>query len=138
MYATASDMRDRYGEARLIQLTDTAEWGAAAIAAIEVKLRDASVRADGYVAKYYQAAPGAPVPPLLVTIVCEIAYADLAANPTDEAKERRKEAIRDLVNISKGLIKLDQGDPAALEPREGQVLVPDADRIFSRDRLVSF
>lgn len=138
MYATANDMRDRYGEAVLIQLADAAAWDAACTAAIEKKLTAASVRADGYVAKCYQAKSGAPVPPLLIEIVCEIAFADLARNPTEEAKDRRKAAIADLVNISKGLVKLDQGDPTALESRDGQVIVPDAERTFSRGRLVKF
>jgi len=138
MYATAQDMRDRYGEAVLVQLTDTSTWGAATIAAIEVKLTDATFEADGYVSKYYKANSGTPVPPLLKMYVMRIAFADLAQNPTEEATKQRDRAIAALVKVSQGLIKLDQGDPAALESRDGQVIVPEAERTFSRNRLSDF
>ncbi|PTS73801.1 hypothetical protein DBR17_17780 [Sphingomonas sp. HMWF008] len=137
MYATADDMRARYGEQAIVQLTDTDSWGAATIAAVNVKLASATARADGYVARYYQQSLGVAVPPLLVEIVCEIAYADLHKAPTEEADKRRKLAIADLVNISKGLVKLDQG-AAEIPSREGQVIVPDRVRTFSRDSLGGF
>ncbi len=137
MYATAEDMRERYTEARLVQLTDAASWDAVAIAAVNLKLASATARADGYVAKYYSAAADVPTPPLLVEIVCEIAFADLHTAPTEEASKRRAAAIADLRDIAKGLIKLDEGR-GDLASREGQIIVPDRERTFSRDTMKGF
>lgn len=137
MYANAEDMRARYGEDRLAQLADQPDWNAATIAFVNLKLAGATARADGYIAKYYAPAAGVAAPPLLVEIVCEIAFADLHRAPTDEATSRRKGAIADLVNISKGLLKLDDGR-ADLPARPGAIIVPDAPRTFSRDNLDGF
>jgi phage gp36-like protein len=137
MYATADDMRARFGEADLVQLTDTPAWGALTIAALNLKLADATARCDGYVAKYYAPQPGSAVPPLLVAICCDLAYERLFKAPTDDAAARAKAAHTDLVNISKGLIKLDQGR-GDLPARDGAVIVPAGERTFSRDRLTGF
>lgn len=136
MYATADKMRTKYGEAALVQLADAADW-AAALPRINDALSDATVRADGYVAKYYARASGVAVPPLLELIVCEIAFADMHRAPTDEVDKRRKTAIGELEKISRGTIKLDDG-VEQLPPRDGQVIVPDAPRTFSRQTLRSF
>lgn len=137
MYATADDMRARYGEAVLVQLTDAPAWDATAIAAVNVKLASATARADGYVSKYYAPAPGIGIPPLLTEIVCEIAFADLHRSPTEEANNRRKAAVADLVNISKGLLKIDSG-AGDIPARAGAVIVPDRERTFSRESLRGF
>lgn len=137
MYATANDMRDRYTELALVQLAGTAGWDSVAIAKVNTALADTASIIDGYVAKYYAPAPGRPVPALLVRINCKLAWRELARSPTDEAKEEHADAMRQLRDISNGLIKLDDG-AGDLPSREGQVIVPDAQRIFSRDRLGGF
>lgn len=137
MYATADDMRARFTEAALVQLTDAAAWDAAAIAAVNLKLADASALADGYIAKYYAAAPGVPLPALLVQLVCKIAFADLHRIPTEEASKQRAEAMKVLGDISRGLVKIDEGR-GDLPARDGAILVEDPGRTFSRDRLGGF
>jgi phage gp36-like protein len=126
MYATADQMRTTYGEAALVQLADAADWDGA-LPRINKALSDATVRADGHVAKYYSRA----------LIVSEIAYADLHRAPTEEVATRRKAAMRDLEGIAKGLIKLDDG-VEELPSRDGQVIVPDTPRTFSRQTLSGF
>ena len=138
MYATANDMRDRYGEAVLVQLTNSDSWDDGCVAKVEVQLRAVSALVDGYVAKYYQATPGLTVPPLLVELTCPIAYCDLAANPTEHALKRKSESITHLRDISRGILKLDEGVPDSIPSREGQIIVPDAERIFSHDKLRGF
>lgn len=138
MYATADDMRARFTEAKLVQLTDAASWDATAIAAIDVKLADASAIVDGYVAKYYAPAPEVGIPPILRMITCDIAFAELQAAPTDDAKDRRDRAYAQLRDISKGLIKLDGGEVEALPAREGAIIVNDPGRTFSRDSMKGF
>ncbi|AJP73165.1 phage protein Gp36 family protein [Sphingomonas hengshuiensis] len=137
MYATADDIRARYGEDVLVQLAGADAWGPVAIAAVNLKLADASVLADGYIAKYYAPAPGAVLPPLLVQLVCKIAYCEMHRVPTEEASRQRAEAMKVLGDISRGLVKIDEGR-GDLPARDGAVLVEDPGRTFSRDRLGGF
>jgi phage gp36-like protein len=136
-YATADDMRAEYGEEILVQLSDAPAWDSVAIARVNQKLASAATLIDGFVAKYYAAAPGVTVPPLLVAINCTMAYADLHRVLTEDAKDRRAEAIRQLEQISRGMIKLDDGR-GDLPARGGAVIVPDRERTFSRDGLRGF
>ncbi|WP_448660304.1 phage protein Gp36 family protein [Sphingomonas sp. CJ99] len=137
MYVTADEMRARYGEGLLVQITNADAWDAVAIAAVNAAVSDACVLADGYVAKYHQATPGVEAPPLLKRLVREIAFADLQQSPTEESAKRKADAIRTLEMISRGLVKLDQGE-GNLPARDGAVIVPDRERIFSRDRMGGF
>lgn len=137
MFATADDMRARFGEDVLVQVTDQAEWNAQAIAAINMKLADASVIAEGFVAKYYAPVPGRTVPPLLTQIVCAIAFASLYREPSEAVQDRASQAMKMLEKISTGLIKIDQG-AQDIPAREGAVIVPDRARVFSRDSLGGF
>ncbi|WIA55479.1 DUF1320 family protein [Sphingobium sp. WTD-1] len=137
MFATAEDMKARYGEDELVQLTDQDGWNAQAIAAINVKLQTASSIAEGYVAKYYAPAPGRALPPLLTELVCEIAYAKLHKAPPEAIEKRETRALDQLKDISRGLIKIDQGKQD-IPSRTGAVIVPDRQRTFSRDSLGEF
>lgn len=137
MYATPDNMRATFDELQLVQLAGADDW-AGAQAKINSALQRATVIADGFVSKYYAAAPGTPVPELLANIVCDIAYCDMHKQPTDTAKDRKAEAMALLDKISRGLVKLDSGDVQALAPREGAVIVPDRERTFSRDTLGGF
>ncbi|WP_303763503.1 DUF1320 domain-containing protein [Sphingobium yanoikuyae] len=137
MFATAEDMKARYGEDELVQLTDQDGWNAQAIAAINVKLQTASAIAEGYVAKYYAPAPGRALPPLLTELVCEIAYSKLHKSPPEAIEKREARALDQLKDISKGLIKIDQGKQD-IPARAGAVIVPDRQRTFSRDSLGDF
>jgi phage gp36-like protein len=74
----------------------------------------------------------------LVELACQIAYCDLAANPTEYAIKRKSDALSHLRDISRGLLKLDEGTPDSIPSREGQIIVPDAERVFSHDKLRGF
>jgi phage gp36-like protein len=137
MLATADDMRARFGEDVLVQLTDQAEWSAQAVAEVNVKIATATSIAEGYVAKYYAPAPGRAVPPLLVEIVCDLAYVRLHRAMSDDLKDRRDQAMKQLKDISTGLLKIDQG-LQDIPARPGAVIVPDRPRTFSRDSLEGF
>lgn len=137
MYADANDMRAQYGEDVLVQLADAQSWDAA-VPRINVELANASLLVDGYVAKYYAAAPGVPRPPLLTRPTCEIAYCDLHRAPTEDALRRKGDAMKLLGQIATGMVRLDQGIPDSLPARQGAVIVPDAERTFSRDTLRGF
>lgn len=137
MFATADDMRARFGEAELVQLTDQAEWSAQVIAAVNVAIATATSIVEGYVAKYHGAAPGRAVPPLLVELTCDLAYVRLHRAMTDDLKDRRDQAMRQLRDISNGLLKIDQGQQD-IPARPGALIVPDRPRTFSRDTMEGF
>ena len=138
MYATVDHMRARWGDRLLAQLVDADAWGDAAADAVAVALTDTATLIDGYVAKFYAKAAGTPVPALLVRINCQLAYGELGTTPSDDQKDVKAEALRMLRDISTGAVKLDEGDPTALQARPGAVLVPDTPRVFSRDTLGGF
>lgn len=137
MYLTAEDMRARYGEDQLVQIVDADGWDALAIARVNAAIADASAIVDGYVAKYYQASPGTAVPPLLARLTRDIAFSDLQRSPTEEARDRRADAMAILDKISRGLVKIDEGR-GDLPARAGALVVPDRPRTFSRDSLGGF
>lgn len=138
MYATPDDMRARYGDLRLAEICGHDGWNDQVVARLNLALADATALADGYVAKYHGApAAGRAVPPLLIRLVCEIAFADLRAQPNDEDKARRAAAIDTLKDVAKGLVKLDEGQ-MDLPARPGALIVPDAPRTFSRQTLDGF
>ena len=137
MFATADDMRARFGEDVLVQLTDQDGWNAQAIAAVNVKLATATSIVEGYVAKYHAPAPGPAVPPLLIELTCDLAYVRLHRALSDDLKDRRDQAMKQLKDISTGLLKIDQG-LQDIPARGGAVIVPDRPRTFSRDSLEGF
>ncbi|MGE4323985.1 MAG: phage protein Gp36 family protein [Sphingobium sp.] len=137
MLATADDMRARYTEQVMVELADAACWSDAVVAAIDVRLATASAIVEGYVAKYYAPAPERTVPPLLVELTCEIAFAKLHRAPPETVEKREAAAMRTLEKISTGLVKID-GGAQDLPSRPGAVIVPDRQRTFSRDSLGGF
>lgn len=137
MLATADDMRARFTEAKLVQLTDRPAWDAQCVAAINVQIATASAIVVGYVAAYYAPAPDRAVPVLLTEIVCDLAYARLHVEPSEAVQKRASDAEKRLDKIANGLIKIDEGKQD-LPARDGAVIVPDRERTFSRDRLGGF
>jgi|GEM_PF-1520969 len=136
-YAAPSDLRARYREATLIQLADADDW-VGAEPRLSWALETASTFADGHVAKYFAKGASTTVPPLLIDLVCQIAFYHLYEEPTDKARDDKKAAEATLGKIAAGLIKLDEGDPAALEARDGAVVINDPGRVFSREKLGGF
>jgi phage gp36-like protein len=135
--ANADDMRAAFTEEVLYQLANRDAWDAQTIAAVDVQLAAASTIAEGYVAKFYAPAAGRPVPPMLVPIVCDIAFARMHRAPPEEVRDRRADAMKLLLDISKGLVKIDEGKQD-LPARDGALIVPASERTFSRDRLGGF
>ncbi|MDF7776874.1 DUF1320 family protein [Sphingomonas sp. AOB5] len=137
MYATADDMRAEYGEQALVQLANAPSWDATVIAKVELKLATAAAEIDGYVAKVHAQAMGIAVPPLLRAINLTLAFAAMHSTRTEDVKDREAEVRRQLREIRDGILKLDEGR-GDLPARDGAVIVPSRDRVFSRDTLGSF
>lgn len=138
-YCTQQDLIDRFGAARLIQLTDKVNKPASTIDAVTVAkhIGDASSMIDGYVAKLH-ALPLTVVPPVLVKIAVDLAWYYLLGNAagkdTPEAIAYR-EAVRWLENVSKGLVVLEDAGIMPPQAGGGQVQTSKPDRVFTRDSL---
>lgn len=120
-YAVLADLVARFGQAELVQLTDTVNIPPSAVdeARVATKLGDAEAFIDGYVGQVYRlplAGCAKPVdggvqlvpPPLLTRLACDVAryylYNDLA--PENEVHRRYKAAVGELEAIATGRLQL--------------------------------
>lgn len=112
VYATPSDMIDRFGQAEMIRLTT--EDGAAMTAVDTDKLTraiaEAQAQADTFLRKRYDV-PLTEVPLEIRRVVCIMARYDLAhgesREPSEQVRLARKEAIEWLGQIARGEVELD-------------------------------
>ena len=141
VYATVSDLIDRFGEAEMIGLTDP-DNTAVQSARAQRKLDDAHALANGYVGMAYRLPlagcakpapqPGNPqavecvAPPLLTRLVCDIArYYLYDDKSTEEVLKRYEQAKQELLHISQGKATLAcpwggvAGDPLSADPQAG-------------------
>ena len=136
-YATQQDLIDRYGEDRLIALTDRADVPTGAIDATLVAevLADTDALINGYLKVRY-ALPVAAVPPLIEKLAKVIAYYDLHLYDTDDkTKADYERAMVQLKQISDGTIKL---SIAGIEPQGSNtdnVMVTDRARPLTAENL---
>jgi len=140
-YANLADLVARFGQAELVQLTDTTNIPPTTVdeARVAVKLEDAQAFVDGYVGQVYRLPlagcakplPGGAVelvpPPLLTRLTCDLAryylYDDLA--PENEVYRRYKAALGELEAIAAGRVQLScpwggaPGQPLAGDAQSG-------------------
>ncbi len=139
MYATIQDMKDRYTESELIELTDRADPATDAIvdAVLENALNDATGLVDSYVANIYKT-PLNPVPKAITIHVCAIAYYRLhQTRYTDEARQTYEDAIAFLEKVSTGKIVLSV-DGKDAKSTTANARVSGYNQAFNRDSLEGF
>lgn len=118
-YATLPDLIARFTEAELAQVADTDGSGEIDPALIVRALADADAEIDAALVGRY-ALPMAPVPALLTRIACDLARESLYADaPTDLVKERAERSRSLLVQIAKGIMRIDAVAVAAEESLQG-------------------
>lgn len=106
-YATQQDLIDRFGEAELLQLTDTDQTGLIDEARLNVSLTDADREIDAYIGARHRL-PLSTMPPLLVSLACDMARYKLYTHaPPGEITERYKGARAMLADIAKGQAALE-------------------------------
>lgn len=135
-YASAQDMKDRYPDKDLRELTDE---NAAVVndAALDLALADASAEIDSYLQGRY-ALPLAAVPPAFLRFACEIAFYQLMkSRPTamvEDAKNRYDKAIAFLRDVGRGTLALvmPAGDTAA---QDTSPTIVTGSRQFTRDAM---
>lgn len=140
MYAQVDDFVLRIGERESIELTDREMQGVVNEDLLQVALADSSSQIDGYLGGRYKL-PLATVPQNLVRICCDLARYHLTSKSsvtmTEEVENRYKFCLKELENISKGVVSLSLDEEAAAESADGENTVQffnGGNRIWGRDR----
>jgi phage gp36-like protein len=134
-YATVTDLQDRLGEARLIQLTDLSEPAVGLVdeAVAQKALDDADAEIDGYLVGRY-ALPLDPAPGVLRVHAVTIAHYRLLGSAVDEATKDDYKATRQyLMSVAKGDVLLMPPDQAAAPVGAGTVLFSAGDKVMGRE-----
>lgn len=134
-YATVEDMKDRFGEATLVGLTDRTDSGTVGAAVVDAALADASRLIDGYVGGRYSL-PLPAVPDILIQITCNLARHALEKDGVGETVQGRyDDALRQLRDIGSGLLVLDVPGRQTLVPDGGPAVSVGMGRGFGDDVL---
>lgn len=134
-YATVTDLQDRLGEPRLVQLTDIGNppIGLVDTAVAQRALDDADAEIDSYLMGRY-ALPLLPAPPVLRVHACTIAHYRLLGSSVDEATKDDYKATRAfLMSVAKGDVTLTPPDQAAAPAGLGMVMFNGGAKVMGRD-----
>lgn len=130
-YATQADLITRFGSQELIEQTDRVNGAVVDAAVVDRELLYASATIDGYLASRYVLPLPLPVPDLLVGLCCDLArYALYTDAAPDMVRDRYKDAMARLRDISTGALKLDAATPSAAA--SGEATVVSYERLFAR------
>lgn len=136
-YATEEDMRIRFGEELLEQLSPPGEAGDAA-ATLAVALADATELIDSYAAARYRV-PLEPVPAPVRRWCADIARWFLDQARTDEAiRKAYEDAIAGLKDMARGVIVFQCRGIASEDTPNGQVAMSGPKRMFSMESLKGY
>ncbi|UJX43039.1 DUF1320 domain-containing protein [Desulfovibrio sp. JY] len=142
MYVDKAGMIDRYGERKLIQLTDRAvpATGGIVDAVLDKALADAAAAIHGYARSAGYAVPFASTPDMVdgwqAAIALYLLYRDEAP---PKVKEDNDTALAQLKDLAAGRITLQAAGVEAPAPTEGEAVLIDAPiRIMTGDALKGF
>ncbi|GAB1388991.1 MAG: hypothetical protein AMXMBFR78_33850 [Rubrivivax sp.] len=134
-YATVTDLQDRLGEARLLQLTDLQDppLGLVDTAVAQKALDDADAEIDGYLVGRY-ALPLSPVPAILRVHAVTIAHYRLLGNAADEVTREDYRATRQwLMAVAKGDVVLTSPADDPGTGGAGSVLFAPGSKVMGRE-----
>lgn len=120
-YCTQADIEARYGMTELTQLTDRNRAGVPDTTTVARAISDASAEIDGYLVGRYTL-PFADTPAVLVRVACDLAVYHLFAarrstgGAIEDVRNRYKDAVRLLENISTGKVLLGKTDGQETPP----------------------
>jgi phage gp36-like protein len=139
-YTTLSALTDKFGEPMLVALTDRGELATNTVDldVINRAITDAAAMIDGYVSVRY-ALPMLEVPDLIGRLALAIAIYDLhVSSPDDKIKNDYEAALKTLMQISSGAVRLPiDGKPAAETGGSG-ARVTDRQRPMTAESLKGF
>lgn len=137
-YATQQDLVDRFGEAEIIQLTDTTNSGVINASTLAKTLADTDAQINAYLQAY--SLPFLSTPPALVRVACDIArYQLYDVRATELVESRYKDALTFLKNVSTGIASL--GADASGKPVtavQSNIKSVANGRIFSKTTLSDY
>jgi phage gp36-like protein len=139
-YCTLQSLTDRFGEARLIGLTDRGEEASGEIdeTVVERAISDAEAAIDGFLKVRY-ALPLADVPAAVTDLALKIAYYNLHLDAVSEkVNADYQEAMKTLRAIAAGTFRL---DVAGIEPAgsgSSGVRTNDRQRDMTPDNMKGF
>jgi len=143
MYATLDDMRLRFGDVTLTQLTCIARQGATEPDAdvIGAALADATELIDGYAAARY-VTPLSPVPAPVRRWCMDIAVYYLhgsGAGVPDDVRQAYEDAMSGLKDMGKGVIVFQSaGLPSEEKSASNGIRLEAPERVFTADSLKGF
>ena len=139
-YATLDQLKDRFTEQLLLQLTDRASppIGTIDVDVVARALTDTDATIDGYLAGRYRL-PLAEVPPLLADLAQVIAIYKLHPfSPEPKIEKDYEHALKTLLQISRGEVRLPaEGVEPAATGGSG-VITNDRERPFTEENLKGF
>lgn len=136
-YATAQDIIDRYGEDLLLQIADRDHDGEVDAVAVERAGNDADAEINTYLAARY-VLPLGVVPEVLKRLAADIMVYRLASTAdvaTEEQRVRYEDAIKLLLQISKGVVSLGLPTNETPPSSNGVVFVAGPVKRFGRGRM---
>lgn len=105
MYCTLQNLKDRFGETELIQLTDQTDASAIDTAVLNAAIADADAEINSYLTAY--TLPLATIPANFERLACDITrYYLYGTAVTELVKKRYDDAVKYLNLVAKGTINL--------------------------------
>lgn len=141
-YCNQQDLVERFGEDRLVQLTDRENRPATTINATTVTrhIGDATSTINSYLGKRYQLPLGA-VPEVLVKLAVDIAWYYLQGDTADKDSTERlayRDAITWLESVASGKVIIEGAGEVIAPAGGGQVQTKGPARVFNRDNLAGY
>lgn len=136
-YATKDNMVSRFGLHEVIAISDRENSGDIDEAVLGAALVEATAEIEGYLAGRY-ALPLASVPPLVAGLCCDIARYRLSGASvleTDATRNRYRDAVRLLEQISAGKVGLGLDPAGQPAPSGGGVHAQPGERSFPAGSL---
>jgi phage gp36-like protein len=141
-YSTVEDLRKLLPEEVLIQLTDDEALEAVNTGRAQEAIQQADAVIDAYLGARYQVPLAEPVPELIKKLSVDMAIYHLYSRRTEEMPELRRQRYRDalktLKDISQGLISLGAQEPNPSREDGPQVSTSEQDRTFTKDTLEGY
>lgn len=131
-YCVLQDLRDRYGDDELIQLTDRSNLGTIDQAVIDRAISDADGEIDGYLGGRFDL-PLNPVSKAMVRVACDITRYYLYDDRATEAVVRRyNDAVKFVRAVGKGEIDIGINSDGDAQESDNLVRLESGGNVFNR------
>ena len=132
-YCTLQNLKDRYGETELIQLTDPANASAIDTAVLNAAIADADAEINSYLTAY--TLPLATIPANFERLACDITrYYLYGTAVTELVQKRYDDAVSYLKLVAKDTIKLaPDTSGTVVEETSNSVEFSSSPSVFGRD-----